>query len=379
MKKPHIVFYGVLNLHIGGTERNLLHHLAVLAESYRLTVLSRASREFQEQLTHADYCPVDRVPPAFSPTAIRQLAHQLKHVLQADLVVTLEPRSLTIGGPAGRLAGIPVLHWHNISPLDYSRNPVKKLVYALGEGLLAWSCLDGEIFVSQNMHHLYTRYWLVPRSRSHFLPVTLDVARYQAIRQQREMHRQRWHVAPDEFLWVNLGRYHPQKGQDVLLQAAAMLGQHRHWKLVLAGGGELESDLQRQIQKCSLQSRVHLAGGLPHDQAVELLAAADGLVLPSRYENRPITVLEAMAMTIPCIVTDVGDSWLMSGGGELPPASVCVPVENAELLAKAMQNLMSDAGLHHRLAEAGTARAAQFDSQDYLPRIEALYRAFLHE
>lgn len=84
-------------------------------------------------------------------------------------------------------------------------------------------------------------------------------------------------------------------------------------------------------------------------------------------------------MNIPCIVTDVGDSWLMSGGGKLPPASICVPVENAALLAKAMQSLMQDSDLHHRLAEAGTARATQFDSRVYLPRIEALYRDLLHE
>ncbi|MBZ0308689.1 MAG: glycosyltransferase, partial [Anaerolineae bacterium] len=96
-------------------------------------------------------------------------------------------------------------------------------------------------------------------------------------------------------------------------------------------------------------------------------------------ENRPNAVLEAMALAVPCIVTDVGDSWLMSGGDNLPPASLCVPVEDADALAQAMQRLMEDKGLRQRLSGAGLERAALFQPDSILPRIETLYRAVIHD
>lgn len=374
--KPHIVFYGAATLHVGGVERNLLQQIDHFSDHYQFTVISPASQEFQQNLTQRGASYIESgIPHAFSLRAIRQLTHHLQH---AHLLVTFEPRGLTIGALAGRVAGMPVIHRHSISPLDYTTNPFKKLVYAAGETFILWALLKAVIFVSENKYHFYTRYLLAPAANSFYIPISVDAAAYQKVRQQRNLYRQQWGIAPDEFLWVNLGRCHAQKAQEVLIQAAALLPQNRRWKLLIAGGGELESVLQNQIQQAGLQQRVGLVGGLPHTEAVQLLAAADGFVLPSRYENRPNAVLEAMAMAVPCIVTDVGDSWLMSGGDNLPPASLCVPVEDAVALAQAMNHLMEDEGLHQRLSGAGPERAALFQPEILLSQIETLYRTSMH-
>lgn len=368
----HLIYYAACQMHIGGVERNVLQTISALHDRYTFTVMTQASPEFQTKIREAggNYCELAYLPPAFSMPAIRQLAHQLKYDLKADLIHTLEPRSLTIGGLAGRLAGIPVVHRHSISPMDYSANPLKKLGYALGEAFLSWGCLSAMIFVSENMYQRYTHYHITPRGKSYYIPVAVEVDFYRAVRQQ-------WQIQNNEFLWVNLGRYHPQKAQDILIDAAAKLPQNKVWKIILAGGGALEASLSQQIETMNLQNRVILAGSLAHEQAIQLLAAADGFVLPSRYENMPNAVLEAMAMNIPCIVTDVGDSWRMSGEGDLPPASLCVPVENVDALANAMRQLMEDQHLYQQLSQAGLARASRYNPQKTLQQLAELYERFL--
>lgn len=375
--KPHIVFYATYQMHTGGVERNVLQAIDFLSDRYRFTILASTTEHFQHELARrgASYYAVEKIPSAFSPSAIVRLAKQLKTELGADMIHTLEPRSSTIGALAGKLVGIPVVHWHNVSPLDYSSNRLKKVVYMLGEAFLGWCCIDKSIFVAESTRHRYRHF--TPAHKTCYIPVSVDVQSYQTARQNRLQNRLHWQIHEDEFLWVNLGRYHPQKAQDILIEAAANLSTDRKWKLILAGGGELEQALERLIQKFNLENRVFLVGSLPHPQAIALLAAADALVLPSRYENMPNVVLEAMAMNLPSIVTDVGDSWEMSGGGALPPASLCVPKNDAQALAGVMDQLMEDENLYQSFAVAGTARAARYDPQTTMQQLAEVYASLV--
>ena len=155
-----------------------------------------------------------------------------------------------------------------------------------------------------------------------------------------------------------LGRHVPQKGFDVLLRALAELRDRGlACDLILAGDGPEHAALQALAAELRLTDRVRLTGRVDHAEAMRLFAGCTIFVLPSRHEPFGIVNLEAMAHARPIVASRVGGV----------PEIVCddengllVPPGEAGALADALARLLADAGLRHRLGEAGRVRAARF-------------------
>jgi len=108
-----------------------------------------------------------------------------------------------------------------------------------------------------------------------------------------------------------LGRWHPNKGIDLLLDALLGLDE-RDWGKVaeirINGGGQLESRVSESVRE--LQSRgypVTLGGYLDKVAAAELIGWADYLLLPSRIESIPVIFSDAVQLTTPLVASPVGD------------------------------------------------------------------------
>jgi len=107
-----------------------------------------------------------------------------------------------------------------------------------------------------------------------------------------------------------LGRLHPLKGLDLLLEAWAKLNESRnfaHWKLIIAGPDEQNTKqrLQTMIEKSGIEG-VELNDGVFDDAKWQLICDSDLFVLPSRTENFGIVVGEALVCSVPVVMTDVG-------------------------------------------------------------------------
>jgi glycosyltransferase involved in cell wall biosynthesis len=106
---------------------------------------------------------------------------------------------------------------------------------------------------------------------------------------------------------VCVGRLSPEKGHYVLLCALRELLERGHaCELVLAGDGEMRSDLEVGIDRLGLRSNVTITGWLSGDAVRQELLAARALVLPSFAEGLPVVIMEAMALRRPVISTYVG-------------------------------------------------------------------------
>jgi len=105
---------------------------------------------------------------------------------------------------------------------------------------------------------------------------------------------------------INTGRLTDQKAQRDIVSAAQILrDQGQELQFLIVGEGELEPDLRRQIASAELTRSVHLLGF--RADIPQLLAIADLFVLPSLDEGMPMSLLEAAAVGLPAIVTEVGD------------------------------------------------------------------------
>ncbi len=108
-----------------------------------------------------------------------------------------------------------------------------------------------------------------------------------------------------------LGRLHPKKGCDILLDAFARLSSRESTSLILAGPDQIgwEADLRRQVERLNLTSRVVLTGMLQGAMKQGALAIADAFVLPSHQENFGISVVEALAAGVPVLISNRVNIW----------------------------------------------------------------------
>ncbi|GAA2424028.1 glycosyltransferase [Streptomyces macrosporus] len=179
-------------------------------------------------------------------------------------------------------------------------------------------------------------------------------------------------LPPHALLTVCVGRLCRQKGQDVLLRAWPDVADRvpDAW-LVLVGDGP-----QRRELGAAAPRRVLFAGAA--DDTVPWYAAADLVVLPSRWEGMALVPLEAMACGRPVVTTEV------TGAAEsLPPghaARCLVPPEHPTALARALTGLLADPRLRHDLGRraADHVRSA-FDVRRTAAEVARLYDEVLAE
>src|ERR1700677_4172210 len=84
---------------------------------------------------------------------------------------------------------------------------------------------------------------------------------------------------------VNIGRIVEQKGQAILVQAAAILRDRGHdFELVIVGDGPMRGEIERLIDQFELRDRVRITGYMSNQGVLRELRDARALVLPSFAE-----------------------------------------------------------------------------------------------
>lgn len=173
-----------------------------------------------------------------------------------------------------------------------------------------------------------------------------------------------------------VGRLFPEKGQSVLLHAFAELADRGvDAELELVGYGPSEERLKRLSEDLGLTDRVSFAGAVGQDAVAGHYRAASVFCLPSFYEGIPVVLMEAMASRRPVVATAVAGLRELVCDGE---TGLLVAPGRSDELADALQRLLEDAALRHRMGEAGRRYVAEnYDIDAVVASLQDLFDRLL--
>lgn len=137
-----------------------------------------------------------------------------------------------------------------------------------------------------------------------------------------------------------VGRLEPQKNHALLLKAfAEFYKSYPEWELHIFGKGKLEQTLKQQAQELGIENHLVFKGF--RSDILETIRDYGMYVLSSDYEGISNSLMEAMALGLPCISTDcpIGGSALCIKDGE---NGLLVPVGDTVALQKAMETIAGD-------------------------------------
>jgi glycosyltransferase involved in cell wall biosynthesis len=161
-------------------------------------------------------------------------------------------------------------------------------------------------------------------------------------------------------------------GNDVAIKALAIVRQrHARARLSIAGSGPELDSLRHLAAGTGLEHAVHFTGRLEVQEMVALYQDADVVLNPSRADNTPNSVLEALACGVPVVSTDVGG---MSYLVQHEQTAWLVPPESPERMADGIVRLLADRDLRRNLVRNGLLLAAKCSWPAVREKWLALYR-----
>jgi glycosyltransferase involved in cell wall biosynthesis len=174
-----------------------------------------------------------------------------------------------------------------------------------------------------------------------------------------------------------VGRLDERKGVGYLLDAMALLNQHRSVRLRIVGKGILEDELKAQCRQLGLDQQVDFLGFVTKEALVDEYASCDVFVLPAIVDRKGdteglgIVMMEALAHNRPVVATTVGGIPDVIKSGE---TGYLVPERNPQALAEAVEHLLNHPEEADRLAQAGlTDIQTRFSWARIIPLWEALF------
>ncbi len=211
-----------------------------------------------------------------------------------------------------------------------------------------------------------TALYAPPGATIHVIPYGVDL----------DLFRASPRPAPVRITVGAVARLSPEKGLGHLLRAVAQLrDEGLDLDLVLAGEGPSRNALERLAETLGLGERVEFAGEVPHDAVPAMLQRFDIFAMPSTWEGFGVSAIEASAMELPVVASNIHGIPDVVLDGE---TGILVPVAHAGGLAAALRRLAGDAGMRARMGAAGRAFVArEYRWQDNAALMERLYETML--
>ncbi len=363
----------------GSVRAFLAQRMLYLADTYEVSAICSPGPEhetFRKQGLSTHAIPIARrISPLRDIISLFRLWHYLRRE-RPDIVHTMTPKAGLLGSMAAWAAGVPV----RIAMFNGELNLPNRLTRAIIRVTNALTCFFA---THLNADGFGTRQYVLEQ-RITRKPITvfhkgningIDLRSFSP-RGRREEIRRRLGLAESTLVYIYVGRIVHDKGIDELVAAFLRLRQAgAHAALILVGAEERELDpvadeTRRSIRQCP---DIHAPGR--QSCVADWLEAADVFVLPSHREGCNCSLLEAGAMGLPSIATDIrGCRDIIQEGVN----GILIPPNDEQALHEALTRLYNSPALRQQLREQCRAYVERhFNREDVWREMKAFYEQLL--
>lgn len=375
--KPIRIVHLITELNTGGAEQ-MLYKLATRMnrKAFSPLVVSMTDRGPIGEKLASEGIPVLQLGMRLgrpNPSGLLKLCRLLRRQAP-DVLQTWLYHADLLGFIAGKASSVKRIVWGiRCSDMDLRNySPLTALTVWLSAKVS--SLPDAIVVNSEKGKQVHEKRGYSPRRMS-VIPNGFDIERFRPDETAREWLLTQLGLSSETRLIGFVARFDPMKDHETFFRAASVLAaKEDSAHFVLAGDGMVSSNAEVSVlMDPKIRDKVHLLGR--REDIPRLLAALDIATSASAYgEGFSNAVGEAMACSVPCVVTDVGDAaQIVDGTGEV------VPPRSPELLCEAWKRLL-DMGLEERRRLGAQARARvtdNFEIGHVVRRFEDFYRGLL--
>ncbi|MDP2157756.1 MAG: glycosyltransferase family 4 protein [Nitrospirota bacterium] len=277
-----------------------------------------------------------------------------------DIVSTHSSVDSWAGGIAAKLAGRKLVRFrHNIYPIG--RDPLTSFIYWLPESLVAISATVGDVLLLRG----------IDKKKVLIIPSSVDIERFST---ETEDLRNELGISPETMVIGNTSSFTSVKGQNFLLEAFNEIG--GKYPCLLMFAGRLSKQYQEKylsVVKKPLRDKVLFLGH--RDDIPRVLKTYDVFVFPSVIEGLGTSLLEAMAMARPVVVSDIPT---FRDFVDDHRTGIFFEAQNAEALAGKVIYLLGNNELRKKIGmNAHSMICERYSLQNMLDATEAMYREVL--
>jgi glycosyltransferase involved in cell wall biosynthesis len=296
---------------------------------------------------------------------------RLMRTFRPDIVHTHTAKAGTLGRLAARWCRVPaVVHTYHGHVLQGYFSPPKVRLFVAIERWLGRRT-DMLLAVSDRVRHELLELGIGRPDRFHVLPLGLDLDGLLGAEARRGEFKRELGFTRGDFLVGIVARLVPIKAHQVFLRAATLLaGRVPRARFVVVGDGERRGELETSARALGLGERVRFVGW--RRDLDRVYADLDVVVLTSRNEGSPVSLIEAMAAGRPVVATRVGGVPDLVDDGV---NGVLVEVDDAEAIARAVETFAADAERGRAMGGAGRKRVyPAFSAARLIGDVDRLYQ-----
>jgi len=256
----------------------------------------------------------------------------------------------------------------------YKGAPLKNWLLYYNMEKLAAHWTDGLITINEEDYKAAQKFKLRSNGKVFFVPgVGVDIVgleqRIASI--DRSEKRKELGISEQSTVLITVAELIPRKNHIQVLKALSKLNK-TNFHYLIVGNGESEQQLEKAVNELMLQDKVSFLGF--RRDVPELMASSDIFILTSRHEGLTRAIMEAMAVGLPIIATDVrGNRDLVKSGEN----GYLVSLDDAEQTAIAIERLINSRNLRCSMGEKSKELVKQYDFQNIIPQMEEIYDLFL--
>lgn len=363
-----ILFIATVDIHIQAFHLNTIHLLNEIGHTVDVAAFGSYTNS---DITHKYNLSFSKNP--LNPKNIKAYL-DLKKILKNeryDIISCHTPISSFFARIAARnIKNIKVIytahgfHFYQGCPL------INKLIYKTMEKIAA-HYTDILVTINKEDYQSAKQFKLKPTGKVKHIPgVGVDVDSIKSKSVNRSKKRKELGFAEKDFLILSVGEINTNKNHQIVINALKnQILENCHYHYLVCGTGPLLEELQKLVRNLELENQIHFLGF--RNDVIEIMKVCDLFIFPSYREGLPVSIIEAMACSLPIIASDIrGNQDLIKhkSNGLLYPAA------NQALLLKSFQELAEDHQYRNQLSSQASIDAEQYSLKAVQEQILELYK-----